>query len=142
MEQTWRWFGPADAATPASARQAGATRIVTALHDIRYGEVWPIEAIRKRKALIEADASIGLRWSVVESVPIHDDSKQARGNLDRLYGNVRETLRNLGVCGSRTASHNIPTHPGHPVVGRLRGLAELHGVIAALSHPRAAALAA
>jgi mannonate dehydratase len=107
MEQTWRWFGPNDAATLAHARQAGATGIVTALHDIPYGEVWPIEAIRERKALIEADQSMGLRWSVVESVPVHEDIKLGRGDLDRLYGNFAQTLRNLGACGIRTVCYNF-----------------------------------
>jgi mannonate dehydratase len=109
MEQTWRWFGPKDAATLAHARQAGATGIVTALHDIPYGEVWPLEAILERKAMIEADTSLGLRWSVVESVPMHDDIKLGRGDLDRLYGNFRQTLRNLGQAGVRTVCYNFMT---------------------------------
>ena len=107
MEQTWRWFGPNDAATLAHARQAGARGIVTALHDIPYGEVWTVEAIRERKALIEADASLGLRWSVVESVPVHDDIKTGRGDLDRLYGNFRQSLLNLGACGIETVCYNF-----------------------------------
>lgn len=107
MEQTWRWFGPGDAATLAHARQAGATGIVTALHDIPYGEVWPVEAIRQRKALIEADREMGLRWSVVESVPVHEDIKLGRGDLDGLYENFRQTLRNLGACGVRTVCYNF-----------------------------------
>jgi mannonate dehydratase len=108
MEQTWRWFGPKDAATLAHARQAGATGIVTALHDIPYGEVWPIEAIRQRQAEIEqADPSLGLGWSVVESVPVHDDIKYGRGDLTRLYRNFSETLRNLGACGIRTVCYNF-----------------------------------
>jgi len=107
MEQTWRWFGPRDTATLAHARQAGATGIVTALHDIPYGEVWPVEAIRERKALIEADASMGLRWSVVESVPVHENIKLGRGDLDRLYSNFAQTIRNLGACGIRTVCYNF-----------------------------------
>ncbi|WP_018182963.1 mannonate dehydratase [Kaistia granuli] len=109
MEQTWRWFGPKDAATLAHARQAGATGIVTALHDIPYGEVWPLEAILERKAIIEADKSLGLRWSVVESVPMHDDIKLGRGDLNRLYENFRQTLRNLGQAGIRTVCYNFMT---------------------------------
>ncbi|WP_274627557.1 mannonate dehydratase [Arvimicrobium flavum] len=108
MEQTWRWFGPRDAATLAHARQAGATGIVTALHDIPYGEVWPIEAIRQRKAEIEADPSLGLRWSVVESVPVHDHIKYGKGDdLKQLYANFSQTLRNLGACGIRTVCYNF-----------------------------------
>ncbi len=107
MEQTWRWFGPGDEATLAHARQAGATGIVTALHDIPYGEVWPVEAIRERKALIESDETMGLRWSVVESVPVHEDIKLGRGDLDRLYTNFANTLRNLGACGVRTVCYNF-----------------------------------
>lgn len=108
MEQTWRWFGPKDAATLAHARQAGATGIVTALHDIPYGEIWPIEAIRQRQAEIEqTDPSLGLRWSVVESVPVHDHIKYGRGDLKTLYGNFAQTLRNLGACGIQTVCYNF-----------------------------------
>jgi mannonate dehydratase len=107
MEETWRWFGPHDAATLAHARQAGASGIVTALHDIPYGEVWSVEEIRGRQAAIAADPSLGLSWSVVESVPVHEDIKLGRGDLDRLYGNFRQTLRNLGACGIRRVCYNF-----------------------------------
>lgn len=107
MEECWRWFGPSDGATLAHARQAGARGIVTALHDIPYGEVWSEDAIRERLALIGADPAMGLRWSVVESVPVHEDIKLGRGDLDRLYGNFAQTLRNLGACGVRTVCYNF-----------------------------------
>lgn len=107
MKQCWRWFGPSDAATLAHARQAGATGIVTALHDIPYGEVWTVDAIRDRQRVIGADPSLGLGWSVVESVPVHEDIKLGRGDLDRLYGNFAQTLRNLGACGVRTVCYNF-----------------------------------
>lgn len=107
MQQCWRWFGPSDAATLAHARQAGAAGIVTALHDIPYGEVWPVEAIRARQAAIAADPSLGLSWAVVESVPVHEDIKLGRGDLDRLYGNFAQTLRNLGECGIQTVCYNF-----------------------------------
>ncbi|MCX5516437.1 mannonate dehydratase [Kaistia algarum] len=107
MEQTWRWFGPNDEATLGHARQAGATGIVTALHDIPYGETWSVEAIRERQRVIEADAAMGLRWSVVESVPVHEDIKLGRGDLDRLYENFRQTLTHLGACGVRTVCYNF-----------------------------------
>ncbi|MBW7921147.1 MAG: mannonate dehydratase [Rubellimicrobium sp.] len=107
MEESWRWFGPSDAATLAHARQAGARGIVTALHDIPYGEVWSEDAIRERLALIGADPAMGLRWNVVESVPVHEDIKLGRGDLDRLYANFAQTLRNLGACGVRTVCYNF-----------------------------------
>ncbi len=107
MEETWRWFGPSDAATLSHARQAGAAGIVTALHDIPYGEVWPAAAIRERRAQIASDPSMGLRWSVVESVPVHEDIKLGRGDLGRLYANFAETLRNLGDCGVTTVCYNF-----------------------------------
>ena len=133
MEETWRWFGPSDAATLSHARQAGAAGIVTALHDIPYGEVWPAAAIRERRAQIASDPSMGLRWSVVESVPVHEDIKLGRGDLGRLYANFAETLRNLGDCGVTTVCYNFmldtrldPHGPGRAAAGRRHGAQAQH----------------
>lgn len=104
MEETWRWFGPLDDIRPEEIRQTGATGIVTALHEIPYGEIWPEAAIRERQAMIEA---AGLRWSVVESLPVHEDVKRGRGELDRIFENYRISLRNLGRCGIRTICYNF-----------------------------------
>ena len=104
MEETWRWFGPLDDIRLDEIRQTGATGIVTALHEIPYGEVWPEETIRARKAMIEA---AGLRWSVVESLPVHEDVKRNTGGLDRIFGNYRQSLRNLGKAGVRTVCYNF-----------------------------------
>src|ERR671917_953112 len=102
MEQTWRWFGPDDVIQLAHIRQAGATGVVTALHHIAYGVVWSVEEIEARKAVIEADASLGLRWSVVESLPVHEAIKLGEGELDLLFDNYRQSLRNLARCGITT----------------------------------------
>ena len=99
MEQTWRWFGPDDVVRLADARQAGATGIVTALHHIPYGVVWSAEEIEQRKALIAADPSLGLRWSVVESLPVAEPIKLGEGDLEPLFDNYRQSLRNLAACG-------------------------------------------
>jgi mannonate dehydratase len=104
MEQTWRWFGPRDAVTLADARQAGATGIVTALHDIPPGEVWPIEAIRERQAIVKA---AGMVWSVVESVNVSEEIKQHGKQWQRHIDNYRTTLRNLATCGIRTVCYNF-----------------------------------
>lgn len=104
MEETWRWFGPLDDIKLDEIRQTGATGIVTALHEIPYGEVWPLEAILARKAMIEA---AGLRWSVVESLPVHEDVKRGIGDLPRIFANYRESLRNLGRAGIRTVCYNF-----------------------------------
>ena len=104
MEETWRWFGPLDDIRLEEIRQTGATGIVTALHEIPYGEIWPEAAIRERQAIIEA---AGLRWSVVESLPVHEDVKRGSGDLDRIFENYRISLRNLGRCGIRTVCYNF-----------------------------------
>src|ERR1700722_6857439 len=107
MEQTWRWFGPDDAVKLHEIRQAGASGIVTALHHIPYGVVWPQDEIATRKAMIGADASVGLRWSVVQSLPVAEPIKLADGDLSRLFDNYRESLRNLGALGVTTVCYNF-----------------------------------
>ncbi len=107
MEQTWRWFGPDDVIQLAHIRQAGATGIVTALHHVAYGVVWSAEEIEARKALIAADASLGLRWSVVESLPVHERIKLGDGDLEELFDNYRQSLKNLGACGVTTVCYNF-----------------------------------
>ncbi len=107
MEQTWRWFGPDDLVRLPHIRQAGATGIVTALHHIPYGVVWTIDQIEKRKALIAADQSLGLRWSVVESLPIHERIKLGEGDLTQLFENYRQSMRNLAACGIEVICYNF-----------------------------------
>ena len=107
MEQTWRWFGPDDAIALSEIRQTGATGIVTALHHIPYGVVWSPDEIARRKATIEADAALGLRWSVVESLPIAEPIKQGEGDLASLFENYRISLRNLAAQGVTTVCYNF-----------------------------------
>ncbi len=107
MEQTWRWFGPDDAVQLPHIRQTGATGIVTALHHLPYGVVWSVEEIEKRKSEIAADRSLGLRWSVVESLPIHENIKIGEGDLTPLFDNYRQSLRNLAQCGITTVCYNF-----------------------------------
>jgi mannonate dehydratase len=107
MEQSWRWFGPDDVVPLHAIRQAGASGVVTALHQIPYGEVWSVDAIEQRKALIAADASLGLHWNVVESLPIHERIKLGEGDLSTLFDNYRQSMRNLAACGVRTICYNF-----------------------------------
>ncbi|MGB5581594.1 MAG: mannonate dehydratase [Woeseia sp.] len=104
MEETWRWFGPEDTVTLEQIRQAGATGIVTALDHVPTGEAWPAADIAERKRLIE-DA--GLTWSVVESVPLHNDVKIRSGEYRRYIDNYKKSIRNLGAADIHRICYNF-----------------------------------
>lgn len=104
MEKTWRWFGKKDKITLPMLRQIGVEGIVTALHDVPNGEVWTVEAINDLKSYIE---SYGLRWSVVESLPVCEAIKYAGAEREQLIENYKISLANLGKCGIKTVCYNF-----------------------------------
>ena len=104
MIESWRWYGPFDRITLAEIAQTGATGIVTALHEIPYGEVWPPEMIAARNAEIR---SAGFDWVVVESLPIHERIKRGDGDLSTLFANYRQSMANLAAHGVTTICYNF-----------------------------------
>ena len=104
LEQTWRWFGPHDPVSLKDISQTGAEGIVSALHNIPHGDVWPLDKIKKHQEII---AAAGINWDVVESVTIHESIKTRTGKFQHYIDAYKQTLRNLAACDIKIVTYNL-----------------------------------